>query len=65
MSIPMLRKTYEYELKDRRDNELRREEVKDELVTKRFKQDFPEEDDLERVQSRLLNEICSSVFKSS
>jgi hypothetical protein len=61
----MLRKTYEYELKDRRDNELRREEVKDELVTKRFKQDFPEEDDLERVQSRLLNEICSSVFKSS
>jgi hypothetical protein len=65
MSVPMLRKTYEFELRNKKDNELRSEDVQNELATKRFEQDFPEEDDLARKQSRLLSEICSSVFKSS
>lgn len=65
MSIPLLRKTYNYELRNRRDHELRKEEVKEELAAAQFRYDFPEEDDLAQKQTRLLNEICNSVHKSS
>lgn len=65
MSIPLLRQTYTYELKNRRDHELRKDEVLEELAAAQFRYDFPEEDDLAQKQGRLLNEICNSVYKSS
>jgi len=43
----MLRQTYEYELRNKRDHELRSEDVKNELANKKFEQDFPVEDNLE------------------
>lgn len=52
-------------MRNKRDIELRSEEVKNEFANKRFEEEFPEEDNLASKQSRLLNEICHSVYKSS
>ena len=65
MSIPMLRQTYEYELRNKRDHELRSEDVQNELANKKFEQDFPIEDNLKSQQTRLFGEVCNSVYKSS